>query len=227
MSKTTNRPDATADTTADALEEGRPKVMTLKSLDQVRILADSLRVRILEGYGQEARTTKQLAKILGEKPSKLYHHVEALEKVGLIRLEHTRQNRGTIEKYFRPVAETFRADASLFSSQSPEEPISPMEEVVTASLESAGDELRALFRSGEGGRLESEGLFSRFRLRGSAEEIETLRDGLETWLQEILEPREETGDETQAAGAGSWGCVIAFYPVPEPPRGSEKDPESA
>ena len=220
MNKTTNQPDATADVpTGD-----RPKVMTLKSLDQVRVLADSLRVRILEGYGQEARTTKQLAKILGEKPSKLYHHVEALEKVGLIRLEHTRQNRGTIEKYFRPVAETFRADASLFSSPEPTEPLSPMEEVVTASLESAGDELRALFRSGGGERLESEGVFSRIRLRGSAEEIKTLRDGLEAWLHGIVEPREETGDEAQGE-AGSWGCVIAFYPVADPPGDSEEEPE--
>lgn len=217
-----NTPTQT-DTTKNDPDGTRPKVLTLKNLDQVRVLADSLRVRILEAYGQEARTTKQLAKILGEKPSKLYHHVEALEKVGLIRLERTRQNRGTIEKYFRPVAETFRADPSLFTGQAAEGPASAMEEVVIASLDSAGDELRALFRSGAGERLESEGLFSRIRLQGTAEEVATLRDGLEAWLHGIMESEE--GRQSRDRGeVGSWGCVIAFYPVADLPEDPEDTP---
>ena len=84
------------------------EIYTLKDLDQVKVLADPLRIRILEALLEE-RTTKQVADLLGEKPTKLYHHVDALEKVGLIALSRTRQNRGTVEKYYLAVARTFRA----------------------------------------------------------------------------------------------------------------------
>ena len=62
--------------------------LTLSDLDQVKVLADPLRIRILEEMCTAERTTKQVAQRLGEKPTKLYHHVEALERVGLIR-SHT------------------------------------------------------------------------------------------------------------------------------------------
>jgi DNA-binding transcriptional ArsR family regulator len=87
--------------------------LTLSDLDQVKVLADPLRIRILEELCKEERTTKQVAKLLGEKPTKLYHHVDALERVGLIRLARTRQNRGTMEKYYMAVARQFRADSRI------------------------------------------------------------------------------------------------------------------
>jgi DNA-binding transcriptional ArsR family regulator len=90
-------------------------VYTLKTLDQVKVLADPLRVRILESLCEE-RTTKQVADFLGERPTKLYHHVDALEKAGVIRLTRTRQNRGTLEKYYLAIARAFRMDPQIFSA---------------------------------------------------------------------------------------------------------------
>ena len=72
-----------------------PDVYTISSLDQVKVVADPLRVRILETIVLEPRTTKQIAEILGEKPTRLYHHVDALAEAGLIRLVDTRPVRGT------------------------------------------------------------------------------------------------------------------------------------
>src|SRR5688572_15754608 len=98
-------------------EDGRipqDETYTLSDLEQVKVLADPLRIRILEALCQQERTTKQVAQILGEKPTKLYHHVEALERVGLIRLSRTQQNRGTTEKYYLAIARTFRADSRVF-----------------------------------------------------------------------------------------------------------------
>ncbi len=66
--------------------------MVLTELDQIKVLADPLRIRILESLSEE-RTTKQVAQLIGEKPTKLYHHVDALERVGLIQQTRTRQNR--------------------------------------------------------------------------------------------------------------------------------------
>ena len=90
---------------------------TLTELEQVRILADPLRLRILEVLCDEERTTKQVAEQLGEKPTKLYHHVEALEKIGLIRQTRTRRNRGTLERYYLAIARRFTADPKVFAGE--------------------------------------------------------------------------------------------------------------
>jgi len=54
-------------------------------------------------------TTKQAAKQLGENPTKLYHHVAALENAGLVRLRETRQKRGATEKYYETVTRRLHA----------------------------------------------------------------------------------------------------------------------
>jgi DNA-binding transcriptional ArsR family regulator len=74
--------------------------MDTNGLEQVRALAHPLRLRLLELFAREARTAKQAAEVLGEPPTRLYHHVAALERAGLIRLKETRKNRGTTEKYY-------------------------------------------------------------------------------------------------------------------------------
>ncbi|MCG8460223.1 MAG: helix-turn-helix domain-containing protein, partial [Holophagales bacterium] len=101
--------------TSGPIDDGPPRerVLTITELEQLKVLADPLRSRILERFAERARTTKQVAASLGEPPTKLYHHVDALERAGLIELVATRQNRGTLEKHYRAVARTFRADAQL------------------------------------------------------------------------------------------------------------------
>lgn len=66
----------------------------------MRALAHPLRMRLLELFAERPRTTKQAALALGEPPTKLYHHVAALERAGIVRLRETRPIRGTVEKYF-------------------------------------------------------------------------------------------------------------------------------
>jgi DNA-binding transcriptional ArsR family regulator len=73
-------------------------------LEKVRALSHPLRLKLLELFAKQARTTKQAAEALGEPPTRLYHHVAALEHAGLVRLRETRPNRGTIEKYYEAVS---------------------------------------------------------------------------------------------------------------------------
>ena len=51
---------------------------------QIKALANPLRQQILELMIEAPITTKQVADRLGEKPTKLYHHVDTLEAAGLI-----------------------------------------------------------------------------------------------------------------------------------------------
>jgi DNA-binding transcriptional ArsR family regulator len=104
---------------AKAEESGRAKPgarraerpLRMKGLEQMRALSHPLRLRLLELFAEKPRTTKQAATVLGEAPTRLYHHVAALERAGLVRLRETRPNRGATEKYFEAVAHRFEADA--------------------------------------------------------------------------------------------------------------------
>lgn len=80
-------------------------------LEQVRALSHPLRLRLFELFAARPRTTKQASEELGETPTKLYHHVAALERAGLVRLCETRKKRGTTEKYFEAVTHRVVSDA--------------------------------------------------------------------------------------------------------------------
>ena len=63
---------------------------------------------MLELFAEEPRTTKKVAELLGLPPTRLYHHVAALERAGLLVLRETRQNRGAVEKWYEAVARQMR-----------------------------------------------------------------------------------------------------------------------
>src|ERR1043165_3084993 len=80
-----------------------------RSVADLRALAHPLRLRMMELFAESPKTTKQVAELLGQPPTRLYHHVAALERAGLLVLEETRQNRGAVEKYYAGVAQRFGA----------------------------------------------------------------------------------------------------------------------
>ena len=88
---------------------GAIRLHRVAGLAQVRALAHPLRLRLLGLFGERPRTTKQAAQVLGQPPTRLYHHVAVLERAGLLRLRETRANRGTTEKYFETVASMFES----------------------------------------------------------------------------------------------------------------------
>ena len=69
-------------------------------MQELRALAHPLRLRLIEHFAGEPRTTMQVAAVMGEPPTRLYHHVNALQRAGIIELTRTRRVRGTTEKYF-------------------------------------------------------------------------------------------------------------------------------
>src|SRR5881394_4181539 len=67
---------------------------------QLRALAHPLRLRIAERFAEGPSTTMQVAAWLGQPPTRLYHHVQVLERAGILRLRETRGNRGAVEKWY-------------------------------------------------------------------------------------------------------------------------------
>jgi DNA-binding transcriptional ArsR family regulator len=183
---------------------------TLKDLEQIKVLADPLRIRVLEAFCQE-RTTKQVAELLGEKATKLYHHVEALERVGLIALSRTRQNRGTMEKYYLAVARTFRADSRVFQPKAKggTEKSAALMQVISKFFDTTSAELAGLVERGDAAAkgIEEEGIVSFLEIRGTKAQLHELRDKLKTL---VTEATAESGDH---AVEGRYRLTLAYYPL--------------
>jgi DNA-binding transcriptional ArsR family regulator len=192
----------------------REKGVHVTNLEQMKVLADPRRIRILELLGEE-RTTKQVAEILGEPPTRLYHHVAALARVGLIRLARTRQSRGALEKYYVAVAKAFSADPSLFSSRRAPQAAAATKSIATRVLDLTADDLRALLAEGKSpdglkelDRVKEEGILTYLEVRGTQREIKAIR----TKLARIIEGCVKTAGQKRRDEA-SYRLTIAFFPM--------------
>ncbi len=201
--------------------------MTLTDLDQVKALADPLRLRMLGAFAEE-RTTKQVAAVLGEKPTRLYHHVDALEKVGLIRMTRTRRNRGTLERYYRSVASAFRADPALFSparTGAADDSVSPM---IRSLMDQTTSEILTLIAEGQGKEgIDEEGLVCFLEIRGTAAEMRRLRERIRRLVEGVEEKDRAGHDRAKGAGrsrrARRYRLCLTFFPL-DLPRAREEDP---
>jgi len=183
---------------------------TLVDLAQIRALADPLRLRILSTLGEE-RTTKQVAEILGEKPTRLYHHVAALERAGLVRLARKRQNRGTVEKYFVAVARAFKADSRLFSPPGSRASASAVSSMIATALETTASEIERLVTASAGGStLEEEGLLTFLEVRAGETEIRRVRAKLGRLIEGL--GKTERGRSTPA-NERRYRLTIAYFPL--------------
>jgi DNA-binding transcriptional ArsR family regulator len=160
---------------------------TVTDLEQIRAMADPLRLSILGELAGVPRTTKQVAELLGEKPTRLYHHVEALERVGLVRLTQTRAKRGTVEKYYQAVAAQFRVAASALSPEARAGAgLSEVEKMLTSILDTTRTELLATLRPGAPKPDPAEApLLARLLVRGSEKKVRAVRRQLLRLMEKL------------------------------------------
>lgn len=185
----------------EAVDSGRDQP---GSLDQLRALAHPLRLRMLELFAEGPRTTKQVAQELGEPPTKLYHHANALERVGLLRLAKTQQNRGAIEKWYEAASDTISGRQPSRSR--------PMQQAIsglaTVALEQARREVELALPRSCGGRP----LVMRITTLGNERRIAHIRKRL---LQVLKELRDQKSEEKRLGEGDTkrWTLTIAFVPA--------------
>jgi DNA-binding transcriptional ArsR family regulator len=191
------------------------EVLVLTELEQIKVLADPLRIRILEELTEE-RTTKQVAERIGEKPTKLYHHVEALERVGLVELTQTRQNRGTLEKYYMAVARTFRADARAFAAEdhATDEEKDTLRSMVSTVFDTSSAEMMKLLESGRADSLEEEGLLTFVEISAGRKQLAELQTRLLELVEGIAAMDEGPDDEEKER----FRLTLAYYPLSKDER---------
>jgi DNA-binding transcriptional ArsR family regulator len=188
---------------------------TVTELAQIRALADPLRLRILGALVHQPRTTKQVADLLGEKPTKLYHHVEALERVGLVRLMETRPNRGTVEKYYQAVAGKFQVAGSALSPQvGAAEKLTAQEEMLTSILDTARKELVAYLRTcpAPAPPRDQAPLVARLILNVSGKKVQAVRRRLLHWIEKLRAAEAAAASTGQEAEQGqeTWTFTVVL-----------------
>ena len=99
-----------------------PEEMVIEDLEVLKVISDSLRVRILElisvtNQKGQLCTVKQVAEKLDVPPTKLYYHINLLEKHGLIEIADTEVVSGIVEKRYRVAAYRMRVSASIIEAQ--------------------------------------------------------------------------------------------------------------
>ena len=189
-------------------------VKILDDLEQLRALSDPLRLRIVEALCGPPRTTKQVADLLGEKPTRLYHHVDALESAGLVQLVHTRPKRGTLEKYYQSVARQFRADPSIFPRSGDAATDDSWQLLGARLLEGSAADLRRLAAAPQSGDAEDkerfEAMIARIKVRASPEELLEIYRRLEALLTDLSSDEDSLSDDLRG-----FDLMLAFYPEPE------------
>lgn len=179
------------------------ELLKISDLQQIRLLSDPLKLRLLQAFAENPGTTKQVAAKLGESVTKLYRHVDALHDAGLLEIVSERQKRGAIERTFQAVARRFEADYSLFGDETGEEGTSAAREV----LRSAETEiLEAIARMN--GEQDREAILMRLRLKAPPERIEALHRSLVEWCESV-----QADEDCPEEGTEEYGALIAFYPV--------------
>src|SRR5262249_4744790 len=142
--------------------------------------------------------------------TKLYHHVEALERVGLIRLRETRPNRGTVEKYFQAVAAQFQvAAAVLCPDAAAVEKLSAQEAMLTSILDGTRKELIASLRPGATPPdAEEAPLVARAIVTGSRKKVRAVRRRLIRWLEKLRTAEAATERPGKKGSQGELTCTF-------------------
>ena len=89
--------------------------LIITDLDAVKAIADPLRNQIIEVLSPAPMTVNQIAEKLGLAPSKLYYHVNLLEKHGFLKVVETTVQGNIIEKHYWITAYDYDIEKDLLN----------------------------------------------------------------------------------------------------------------
>ena len=163
---------------------------------------------MMELFAESPKTTKQVADLLGQPPTRLYHHVAALERAGLLLLKETRQNRGAIEKWYTSASQQIQGAAARRGGKA--ERRRARRAVAATVLEQAKQEVAAIPAGAK-----EPALVTRLIVVASPSEIPAMRRWLMDALQEMR--REFQVDDVSAGSVPNdcerWALTLAFAPT--------------
>lgn len=181
----------------------------ISDLETLKVYFDPMRARIVRTIAHEPRTVHEIAEELGVPFTRLYYHMNMLEKHGLIRVVETRNLSGAVEeKYYQISARMFTVDRSLLTVHPGDESSKGLEVVMETVLENTQRDIR---HSVQDGMIDLEKtspdpasiLLRRGMVRMSQARAQEFHERLLDLLSEFLDEEVETD--------GYFGLALAFY----------------
>lgn len=196
------------------MEDFKPApVLMVKDLETLKILADPLRNQILEILAPEKQTVNQIAEKLGLAPSKLYYHINLLEKYGLIQEVDSIVKANIIEKVYWITAYDCKMDENLCNFSTPEgqqsvittmlAPIDATREDIRRSLEARASALE------QGAEQHPRQVIIYREVRNMSDQS---ADEFAKRLKEVLEDFDEFEGDESVEETHNRALTLAFYP---------------
>ncbi|HSG25061.1 MAG TPA: helix-turn-helix domain-containing protein [Anaerolineales bacterium] len=182
--------------------------LVIDTLEQLKVFADPLRQRLLQAFCCNPATVKQTAEAMGEKPTRLYHHVDLLEQNGFLEIVETKQVRGTVEKTYQTVARKIIVDHAMVGSLEEEADESELKNIVMNTLQAclvdARDHLDedVLLR-----KAQPAVVIAQAKVQMTPTQLKVFEEKLDSLLQEINAL--EHGDEEQTV----YSFTAACFPI--------------
>lgn len=92
-------------------------VVFIDDPEEIKLVADETRMKMLELLGGNERTSKELAEALDISQQLAYHHVKKLVDADLVEISRTEQTGNITVYYYRAVAESFILGLSVRSDE--------------------------------------------------------------------------------------------------------------
>ena len=158
--RTTDAPKPDASTPPAGVEPA--EVLVISDLAVLRVLSDGLRLQLLEAFGRTRgvpRSVKEVAREIGQSPTKLYYHVNLLEEHGLLLVAESRLVSGILEKKYVPAARQFTVDKTLLrmADGDGDESLDVLGRTVETILQSTADDFKRAVVAGTAGMGERRG----------------------------------------------------------------------
>lgn len=178
-------------------------------LAEMRALAHPLRLRIMELFAEQPRTTKEVAALLGQPPTRLYHHVAALERAGLLRLTETRKKRGTVERWYEAAARTLHTPPPGEPRGIKPQASAARRAIALSVLEQSRQELVAAMHHSQGDRP----VLGRLVIVAPPAQVAALRKRLTQLLADVQRDIAAKDEPRAAADDERWALTVTFTPI--------------
>ena len=186
-------------------------------LESLKVIAHSTRLDILQSL-KHPKTVKEIAQKLKLPATKLYYHVNLMEKHGLIQVVETNIVSGILEKTYQVVARSYRIDNQLLADQTAVS--QNLDQILGTIFDVTRTQIQRTVQVTEKNPFdESSGLLWRSTLRLTPQQYEDFYGRLKTLLDEMEELRiDSLSEETADSAHDLYGLTIAYYPVMVPPE---------
>jgi len=202
-------------------------LFVIKDLETLKVIADPLRIQIIEILGEEPQTVKYVADKLGMTSNRLYYHFNMLESAGLIQVVRTQTINNIIEKYYWTTAKEIMVDQDVINAN-PGIVAEDITRMIIAALEATKEDivrsLQALdiTSSKEDGEKSNEISVYRVKKRLTKEDYEKIGKRFKELLEEFQNlPEANTSDPD----ARDYSVAYFLYPSSSY-ENDEKDDEN-